>query len=470
MAEPRFFATSYDRSQCSTGVVHIGFGAFHRAHQAVFIDDYMNKTGDLRWGIAAVNLRASESQVFSDAAQAADGYLLKTISPDGTQEFRKVRSHLEHWDGSKDLNSAATLLARPSVSVVTITITESGYAFDENWALNLADADVAADLAGGTPKTLYGFLALGLSKRLAAGGAPISILCCDNIRNNGRVLERAFHAFLDASGQIALGDWVRSHVSFPCSMVDRITPRSTQELVTEVSRLFPAEATWPIQAEAYLQWVLEDRFAGPVPALAGAGVQIVEDVEPFEEAKIRILNGGHTCLAYLGALSGHHTFDAAIRDPKLRAHYDQWEVEEVLRGLGNNFPFDLNTYLAEVTHRFENEGIADQLERICMDGYSKMGLYIRPTLEACLEQGITPNAGYASIASWVVFAKRFAAGQSAIPYHEPFWDVLAPMLVAGREEDLARDPQLWGGLPARVPDFAPDLTAAIKRMDARWPA
>ncbi|MEM7598311.1 MAG: mannitol dehydrogenase family protein [Pseudomonadota bacterium] len=470
MGEPRFFATSYDRSQCSTGVVHVGFGAFHRAHQAVFIDDYMNKTGDLRWGIAAVNLRASESGAFADASKPTDGYLLKTISPDGTQEFRKVRSHLEFWDASKDMDAATALLARTTVSVVTITITESGYAFDENWALNLKDPGVAADLSGETPSTLYGFLARGLSKRQKAGGAPISILCCDNIRSNGRVLERAFEAYLAASRQEELLDWVRGHVSFPCSMVDRITPRSSPELLSEVNQLFPTEAISPIQAEAYLQWVLEEAFAGPMPDLAQAGVQIVADVEPFEEAKIRILNGGHTCLAYLGAVSGHETFDAAIRDPALRAHYDRWERDEVLPGLGGDIPFDLPSYLADVTHRFENEGIADQLERICMDGYSKMGLYIRPTLEACLTQGIQPNAGYDSIASWVVFARHAAAGRSNIPYHEPFWEGLAPMLAYGREEALARDPQLWGDLPKRFPNFTPDLTAAIKRMDAQWPA
>ncbi|MEM9108097.1 MAG: mannitol dehydrogenase family protein, partial [Pseudomonadota bacterium] len=286
MAKPRFFATSYDRSQCTTGVVHIGYGAFHRAHQAVFIDDYMNQTGDLKWGIAAINLRASEAGTFAEAAGAGDGYLLKTISPDGTQEFRKVRSHLEHRDASANAGAAAELLARSNVSVVTITITESGYAFDENWSLNLDDAAVSADLAGGHPQTIYGFLALGLGKRFEAGGAPISVLCCDNIRSNGRVLERALQSYLDASGQSDLLNWVRSDVSFPCSMVDRITPRSSPDLLNEVGHLFPAEATSPIQAETFVQWVLEDVFAGPMPDLANAGVQIVADVEPFEEAKI----------------------------------------------------------------------------------------------------------------------------------------------------------------------------------------
>ncbi|MEM6566102.1 MAG: mannitol dehydrogenase family protein [Pseudomonadota bacterium] len=470
MGEPHFFATSYDRSQCSTGVVHVGFGAFHRAHQAVFIDDYMNKTGDLRWGIAAVNLRASESVAFAEASKPSDGYLLKTISPTGTQEFRKVRSHSEFLDASQDMDAAAGLLARSSVSVVTITITESGYAFDENWALNLKDPGVAADLARETPSTVYGFLARGLSKRKQTGNALISILCCDNIRSNGRVLERAFETYLAASGQEELLDWVRNHVSFPCSMVDRITPRSSPELLNEVTQLFPSDAASPIQAEAYLQWVVEDAFAGPMPDLAKSGVQIVADVEPFEEAKIRILNGGHTCLAYLGALSGHQTFDAAIRAPGLRAHYNRWETEEVLPGLGDGFPFDLPSYLADVTHRFENEGIADQLERVCMDGYSKMGLYICPTLRACLEQGIQPNAGYESVASWVVFSRHQAAGTSKVAYHEPFWDDLAPMLAHGSEEDLARDPQLWGDLPKRFPNFTPHLMAAIKRMDALWPA
>jgi D-arabinitol 4-dehydrogenase len=251
-------------------------------------------------------------------------------------------------------------------------------------------------------------------------------------------------------------------------MVDRITPRATPDLADEVASLFPEHAANPIHAEDFTQWVLEDNFAGPMPDLSKAGVEVVADVEPYEEAKIRILNGGHTGLAYLGALAGHQTFDQAMQDNQIRPHFDAWERDEVLSGLGDAIPFDTGRYLNAVAARFENAGIWDQLERICMDGYSKMPIYIRPTLEACLARGITPTAGFDCIASWIVFARRAAAGQSATPYHEPFASKLAPLIARGAEEALASDETLWGDLPKTYGNFVPGITAAIQRMDEQW--
>ena len=466
MTDQRFFQTGYDRAACDIGVVHLGYGAFHRAHQAVYLDDHMEATGDLRWGIAAVNLRAAESAQFRNAA--GEGYVLKSITPDGGKSFRAVRPHLAFVDAAKDLDAGTKLFARASVTTCTITVTESGYDFADDWSLDLTAGPIAAELAGGPVRTVYGFLAAALARRADLIDQPLNILCCDNIRDNGRVLEAALLRYLEAAGRAELADWVRARVAFPCSMVDRITPRSTPELRAEINGLWPDHAATAIHAEAFRQWVLEDRFAAPFPDLARVGVEIVSDVRPYEEAKIRILNGGHTGLAYLGALAGHRTFDAAMADPALRAHFDAWEMQEVLPGLGRDIPFDTRAYLDEIARRFENPGIADQLERICMDGYSKMGIYIRPTLAACLEAGTTPRAGYDCVASWVVFARRHLQGRAPVPYHEPLWPRLEPLLAPERVDDLARDPNLWGDLPDTYDTFTPDLVAAIERMDTRW--
>ncbi|MGR3468976.1 MAG: mannitol dehydrogenase family protein [Shimia sp.] len=468
MTAPALHATTYDRADCAVGLVHVGFGAFHRAHQAVYLDDYMEATGDLRWGIAAVNLRASESAAFTRAATEADGYLLKSIAPDGSTAYRTVRSHVAHVDAAQDLDAALALVARASVHVLSMTVTESGYALDEDWGLDTAHPAIAAELAGGPVQTIYGFLTAALARRRQAGGGPITLLCCDNIRSNGKVLEGALLSYLRAGGRDALADWLTRNATFPCAMVDRITPRATEALECEARGLFPAHAAAPIHAEAFSQWVLTDRFAAPMPDLAQVGVQIVADVEPYEEAKIRILNGGHTGLCYLGALAGHTTFDQAMADPALRPAFDAWEAE-VLHGLPPSIPFDTTAYLAEIAQRFENPGIADQLARICMDGYSKMGLYIRPTLAACLAKGRAPHAGYACVASWVVYARRVAAGTMPIAYTEPFWDTLAPLLPHEQEEALARDAQLWGDLPTTHATFVPDLVRAIQEMDTQWP-
>lgn len=462
------YRTSYDAQACDIGIVHIGYGAFHRAHQAVYVDDYMQATGDLRWGISAVNLRASESEAFRTAASANHGYVLKTIAPSGVEEFRLVRSHMSFADAAEDLDLALDELCRPTVSVASMTVTESGYSFADDWSLDLSAPPIVAELFGSGTDTIYGYLSKALARRADKIDAPITLLCCDNIRNNGQVLEGALLSYLEAAGQHDLAEWVRRKVTFPCSMVDRITPRATEALTEEVAQAFPDHRDSPIHAEAFTQWVLQDKFAADMPDLSRVGVQVVGNVEPYEEAKIRILNGGHTGLAYLGALAGHRTFDQAMRDPAVRSHFDRWETAEVLPGLNGVLPFDGPEYLNEIAQRFENAGIADQLERICMDGYSKMAIYVRPTLRACLAQGISPEAGYDCVASWVVYARKHQAGTIDLTYVEPFWDRLAPLLARGREQDLAQDKQLWGDLPEQHDGFVPGIVAAIQRMEKTW--
>ena len=309
MTDAQLHQTDYNVEACDIGVVHIGYGAFHRAHQAVYLDDYMQRTGDLRWGISAVNLRAVDSASFHASTRSKDGYVLKTIAPDASQEFRLVRPHLAFVDAAQDMPGALDQLAQSSVTVASITVTESGYYFSDDWSLDLTAPAISEELNGGSTQTIYGYLAKALAKRAEKIDAPISILCCDNIRSNGQVLENALLRYLSAAGDHDLADWVRCKATFPCSMVDRITPRTSDALQAEVAHLYPHNSNAPIHAERFAQWVLEDKFAAPMPDLREVGVQVVGNVEPYEEAKIRILNGGHTGLAYLGALAGHQTFD-----------------------------------------------------------------------------------------------------------------------------------------------------------------
>lgn len=463
-------ATRYDRDACEIGVAHLGYGAFHRAHQAVYLDDYMARTGDLGWGIAAINLRPSDSAGFAEAAAAQDGYLLKTTAPDGAREYRLVRSHLAHIDWAVDRAGAEAVLSHASVRAVTITVTESGYALDAAGALDATAPEIAAELKGGAPTSVYAYLARALAARAEVLNEPITIICCDNIRANGRMLERNLLTYLELAGRRGLADWVRVNAAFPCSMVDRITPRVAEELTAEVERLRPGCALAPVQCEEFTQWVLEDRFAGPMPNLGKVGVEVVQDVDPYEEAKIRILNGGHTCAAYLGALAGYEAFDQIMGDPALRAHFDAYQTEEVLPGLTRDLPFDKRAYRDRIAARFGNAAIADQLERICADGYAKVSLFIRPTLESCLAQGIEPRRGYDSVASWYVFARRASQGAGPIAYREPNSPLLRPLLARGAEADFARSRPLWADLPETYPGFAPGLMAAIESMEAAWPA
>ena len=418
------YKTSYDKSECQTGIVHIGYGAFHRAHQAMYIDDYMEKTGDLRWGIVAVNLR-------NEGFREIDDYVVKTPT-----SYRMVRSHLDYIDWTKNRTIAKHLLTLPSVHLVTVTVTESGY-------------------TPGSP--LFEYLACGLRNRKT----PITVLCCDNIRQNGIVLETQFLAYLYQTNQYELADWVRDNVKFPSCMVDRITPRTTLELQEEVEYLYHGFGNTAIQTEEYTQWVIEDKFASDFPDLTQVGVTVTHDLEPYEETKIRILNGGHTSLAYLGVLSGYKTFDQVMNDEKHRRHFRQLQSEEIVPSIDMELPFDIHEYVDKVEERFSNSTNVDDLERICMDGFTKFHTFIVPSLRKCLEEGRRPMHIYKSIAAWYIYARKFARGCTKIRYNEPNWILLEPLLADGRMDAFVSNERLWGDIPKTYITFSRDLKSIL---------
>ena len=463
------YATNYDRAACKIGVVHLGFGAFHRAHQAVYLDDYMHASGDLNWGVAAVNLRGAEAAQFKTAyedIERHDGYYLKSVSHDGQVELRRVRSHVGFADWSLAKQDTEELLSKPSVHLVTITVTESGYYTDPNGDLNKADPIIAAEIDGGAAQSVYGYLRAALQLRMSSTAAPITIACCDNIRQNGKMLHRNLLAYLEACGDTALAEWVDTNAAFPCSMVDRITPRSPVELGDELSALVGLDVTSPILAEDFVQWVLQDAAAAAMPDLSMAGVTVTADVDPYEETKIRVLNGGHTGVTYLAALEGIDTFDAAMRVPHLLEHFTRFETDEVLPAITLDLPFSKEGYLASIAQRFGNRAIGDTVARICADGMAKFPIFVRPTLEGCLQQGITPTYAIRSIASWHQFARHVEEGKIAFAYVEPSWDDLRAMLGT---DAFITSRQLWGDLPDTYPVFAETLRNEIAEMELKWP-
>lgn len=469
VAQPHIAATTYDRAACQVGVVHLGFGNFHRAHQAVYIDDYMETSGDLRWGIAAVNLRGSETQHVQTAAKDIarnDGYFLKSVSAEGDVALRRVRSHVAFLDWSTDTIAAEAVVAASDVHLITITVTESGYYLDPNGDLDPTDPTIAAEAAGGTGQSVYAYLRAALRHRMTQTGAPLTIACCDNIRQNGKMLHRNLLAYLNLCGDTDLVCWVSESIAFPCSMVDRITPRSPDSLSAELTALVGRDVTSPIMAEDFIQWVLQDSAAAAMPALAQAGVTVTHDVDPYEETKIRVLNGGHTALCYLAALQGVETFDQAMRVADLHAHFRAFETEEVLPALTLDLPFSKADYLDSIDRRFGNAAIGDTVARICADGMAKFPIFIRPTLAGCLQQGIMPVHAIRSIASWYVFARHVAAGKIPFDYVEPSWDDLTAML---GQDTFITSARLWGDLPHTYPAFADAMRAAISEMEALWP-
>jgi len=472
MQEHTLVESRYARSDCKTGIVHLGFGAFHRAHQAAYIDDYMVKSGDLNWGICSINLRESESHSFASSANAikADqGYLLQTTTPENKHHYQRIRCHTDFLDWTRDAQTSEKALSKDNINMVTITVTESGYYLTDKGELNVDDPLIQQEIAGLKACSVYAYLARALEHRATTVDKPITIFCCDNIRANGQMLKDNFLKFLSASDNQTLFDWVSRNVTFPCSMVDRITPRISTRTQNDLRLMFNTNSTAAIHSESFIQWVMENNFAGSVPDFTLAGVEIVDDVHPYEEAKIRILNGGHSGLAYLGVLAGHTTFDQTIQDPLLKQHFDNFQQREVLPALTDTLPFDKRQYLAVITSRFGNQAIADNLERICMDGYSKMQIFIRPTLLGCYEQSIVPEHTLLSVASWYVYARRIHQGKLEANYNEPQWEKMLPLFAADGESLFANSRDLWSQLPRQYKSFEPDLLAAIDKVEKTWP-
>ena len=418
------YKTTYDKSKCQTGIVHIGYGAFHRAHQAVYLDDYMEKTGDLRWGIVAVNLRNEGFREIND-------YIVKTPS-----KYRLVRSHLDYIDWSKNRTVAKHMLTLPSVHLITITVTESGYA---------------------PGSMLYEYLACGLRNR----NSPITIMSCDNGQRNGRVLESQFMAYLYQTNQFELAEWIQDNVKFPSCMVDRITPRTTDKLRREIEEIFPCFGDTCVHTEEYTQWVIEDSFASEFPKLEEVGATITKDIEPYEETKIRILNGAHTSLAYMGVLSGYDTFDQVMNDKIHRQHFKALQKEEIIPSIEIDLPFDIYEYVDTVEERISSEVNVDELERICMDGFTKFHTFIVPSLRVCLERGKRPIHIYRSIAAWYIYSRKFAKGCKKIKYTEPNWMLLQPLLEDGNIDAFVSNERLWGDIPKNYIIFSRDLKTIL---------
>ncbi|KLN58995.1 hypothetical protein WH96_20100 [Kiloniella spongiae] len=463
------YETTYNPELCDVGIVHLGFGAFHRSHQAQYIDDYIQATNDLRWGIAAVNIRGEDSESFAQHSFDGSGYILKSISPEGDVKFRRVRSHIKFCDWARSAEEAEQLLMLPSVTMITITVTESGYYLDDEGRLNSADPIIADEIENQSRGvSVYNYLMRALELRRHADVGGLSILCCDNMRQNGKILERNFSSYLHCMKRHDLAQWVQKNVTFPCSMVDRITPRSTEGLVSETTSLFGEQSNVPVMAEEFIQWALEDRFANTMPDLARVGVQLESDIDHFEETKIRILNGGHTCLAYFAALKGFKTFDQAMADPDLFAHFNGYEQHEVLPALQVNTPFDKNDYLQEIIARFKNASISDTIERICADGFLKFPIFIHPTLQGAFAARRLPYFGIASIASWYIFCRLNTEGKLRIHYNEPNWHKLEPLIQPGALDDFVTSRALWGDIPNDHPAFVVTLKDKIYEMERVW--
>lgn len=380
----------YDRGRVRPGIAHFSVGNFHRAHQAAYVDRCLALPGQEGWGILGVGLVDDAAERAKAQAMAAqDGlYTLTLFPPRGEPASRVVGSIVGYLFAPADPAAVLARLRDPSIRIASMTVTEGGYNLDEaTGAFRLDAPDVAHDLARPqAPRTVFGFVVEALARRRAEGLPAFAVLSCDNLRHNGDVARKAVLAFA-AAREPALADWIAANATFPNGMVDRITPAVTPADATRLNALTGVDDRLPVFAEDFGQWVLEDRFCAGRPALEQVGVQLAEDVAPYEQVKLRMLNASHSVLAYPGLLGGHRLVHEAMADRRILGYLRAFLDRDVIPRLAAPPGVTLEGYRDTVLARFANPATNDQLPRIAADGAAKIPVFLGDTLRACLAEG-----------------------------------------------------------------------------------
>jgi mannitol 2-dehydrogenase len=477
----------YDRSRVSVGIVHLGVGGFHRAHQAVYLDDLMNRGAALDWGICGLGVLPGDTRM-RDALAAQDHlYTLVVKHPDGTAEARVVGSFIDFVHAPDDPEAALERLADPEVRIVSLTITEGGYnvnqvtgAFDAENPEVVHDLGVAAgaDPAAGTapapgtetagPRSAFGLVVEALHRRRARGVAPFTVMSCDNIQGNGDVARRQFTAFARLRDP-DLADWIEEFVPFPNSMVDRITPVTTDADRERLAAEHGIQDAWPVVCEPYLQWVLEDDFAAGRPAYEDVGVQVVEDVVPYELMKLRLLNVSHQALCYPGFLAGYTYAHEVCADPEFVAYLRAYMEREGTPTLRPVPGVDLPAYRDTLIERFANPAVRDTLARLCAESSDRIPTWLVPVIRENLAAGRPVDLSATIVASWARYAEGTDEHGTPIEVVDRRRDrVMAAAAAQQADDELAfvRDRDLFGDL-AEDPRFTEPYLRALRSFHER---
>ena len=397
----------YDRSALTPGIVHIGPGAFHRAHQAAYVDSILRQ--DPRWAISAVALNSTG---VADALAPQNG--LYTLALLGAETRHRVIGSITELLTAQRRDAILSRIAAPTTRLVTTTVTEKGYHLDSNGALDMEHPAIVRELTGAEPSTLSGWLVAGLAARRAAGGGAITLLSCDNLADNGHRFRRSVRD-LAAARDPDLAMWIDDNARFPSTMVDSITPATDDALRESILSATVLEDAWPIQRERFAQWVIEDDFAGDRPPFDLAGAQFTRDVRGFENAKLRLLNGAHSSLAYLGILLGLTTVRDAMACAPLAAFAERLMRQDIAPSITPPAEMDLSAYIDAVLARFANPAIAHQLAQIAWDGSQKLPYRLCDTIRDARAAGRSVERLAVPIAAWFRFLElRKMSGEKLV--------------------------------------------------------
>lgn len=462
---PSVGVPGYRREELSPGILHIGVGNFHRAHQAAYLDELFDQGRDRDWAIIGTGVRESDAEMGRDLA--AQDFLTTVVTQEAERSQARVTGAMIDFVTPGDSAGIVERLVDPRTRIVSLTVTEGGYYIDPaTQAFDPGHPDIAADAADrlSSPKTAFGLIAAGLLRRRAADLPPFTVMSCDNLPGNGHVAADAVAGLVDLIDQ-ADARWIRETVAFPSGMVDRITPATSDRQRHALRGDFNVDDRRPVFCEDFRQWVLEDHFPAGRPRLEQVGVQFVSDVAPFELMKIRILNGGHAAIAYPAGLLDIHFVHDAMADLQIARFLSTLLEDEIVPHVPPVPDTDLKTYRRTIERRLANPTIGDTIRRLCLDGSNRQPKFILPTLRAALRAG-SPFDGLALVSAlWCRYCfGETESGQPIVP-NDPNWPRLTRQAHKARSE-----PEVWldmrdvyGGL-GNDPRFRDAFSQATQRI------
>ena len=456
---------TYDRAALTPGVVHIGVGSFHRSHQAVYFEALARRGLGDGWALTGVGLRRRDMK---EALAAQDGLYTVVARSPGAATAQVVGVITRYLFAPEERAAVLDVLADERTRLVTLTITAAGYKVDlTTGAFQDDDPEVVGDLASPTqPSSAIGLLAEALDRRRRAGRPPFTVLSCDNTPGNGAVARTAVLAFA-ARRDEGLARWIEEHVTFPSSMVDRITPSTTAEDRAMVERVFGVRDRWPVMTEPFSQWIIEDAFCNGRPPLEEVGVQFVDDVRPYALTKTRLLNASHSALGYLGSLAGNQRLDALMGDPVFAGYVERMmddEIAPLLPSVG----IDLVDYGAVLRDRFANPAVGDRLSRLCRNGSAKVPANLLSSIGEARALGRPHALLTLAVSAWCRYLQGMGPDGGRLELDDPRAASLQALARAGGDDPrpLLADEAIFGSL-GTCPRFASAVHRDLLDLRAR---
>ena len=429
-------APNYRRADLNAGILHFGVGNFHRAHQAVYLEDLFNQGRDRDWAVIGAGVRDADARIREKLGE--QDWLTTIVEQEANSTKARVTGAMVDFVPPGDSEATLEALARPSIRIVSLTITEGGYYISAaTQSFDAGHPDIVFDAKNiDAPKTVFGLIVAGLSRRRAAGIAPFTVMSCDNIPGNGHVTQNAVAGLAELVDP-KLAAWIRREVAFPNSMVDRITPATSDRERSILLESFGLEDNWPVFCEEFRQWVLEDSFPAGRPELERVAVTFTSDVAPYELMKMRILNGGHAAIAYPAGLLDIHFVHEAMEDAQIRTFLEKLTKDEIIPTVPPPPEVDLDGYRDLIARRFANPKIGDTVSRLCFDGSNRQPKFILPVAGDRVKSGARVDGLALVSALWCRYCHGDTESGQSIAPNDPNWERLHAASMRARHDPRA---------------------------------